>query len=148
MIFSVFDHHSRRWHYYEAPGTAVNYGSRGTKYRAPTQPPQGSPTMGAIGFAPESLGVPLPSNARRVGSGAFARGLVAAVPFRVGSNGLNGLNGVDVGSLGSLGSVVVGTDAPVQPGQTAVIVKATFGQTIAAACVAAVVGVLVQRALR
>jgi len=103
VIFSVFDHDERRFHYYEAPGTSAKYDSRGTKYRALSQGPQGPLAASVtglgggggragervcIGFAPEALAIKLPSNARRVGSGNVARGIVAS---RVGGGG--GLSG-------------------------------------------------------
>lgn len=131
MIFSVFDHHARQFDYYEAPGTSRNYGSRGTKYRALTQPVQG---LGGIGYAPESLALPLPENARRVGRGPSARGIVATVPRDVASASLNGLG--DSAPL---------PGAPVAP--ETIVVRSSFSQMVAAACIAAVVGVCVQRML-
>ena len=142
MIFSVFDHNARCFDYYEAPGTSANYGARGTKYRALTQGVQGPAVSGglagggaarvqAIGFAPESLCLPLPSNAMPVGRGEQARGIIACVPSR----SMAGLGATDV-------SVTTGTDKVV------VETQHSFGKIVVAACVAGVVGVLVQKALK
>lgn len=140
MIFSVFDHHGRCFNYYEAPGTSKNYGSRGTKYRAPTQPPQGPPQLsgagrniGPIGFAPESLALPLPSNARQIGRGQQARGIIATIRSESRDRGLG-----DATTPTGVSPGVVEVNVPRYP----------FGTTLAAACIAAVVGVLVQRMLR
>lgn len=147
MIFSVFDPHRRCFDYYEAPGTAVNYGARGTKYRPLSgKPDLSGPVNGerlVVGYAAESLAMPLPQGARRVGSGNQARGLMAVVRggaragYGGGVSGSGGLAGVDVGDTGE-----PFPPPPVAPGGV------TFGQAIAASCVAAVVGVFVQKLLK
>lgn len=135
MIFSVFDHNTRSFDYFEAPGTSVNYGARGTRYRAPTQKP-----INGLGYMPESLALPLPPNARHVGSGSKAKGIIATRGEVRLETALAGLSGAD-------GVVAIATDALAEPGESVVLLKSPFAQTVAAACVAAVVGVVVQRAL-
>jgi hypothetical protein len=137
MIFSIFDHNARCFDYYEAPGTSKTYGSRGTKYRAPTQPPQGSPQLGGIGYAPEALALPLPAGARQVGRGTQARGVIAVKAVRA-QAAQSTVSGLGASGLGANEVVVEETVRQHQ----------SFKHTLAAACVAAVVGVLVQRMLR
>lgn len=184
MIFSVFDHNARCFNYYEAPGTAANYGARGTKYRALSQGPQGpmaSSVTGlggggrpgervCIGFAPEALAIKLPSNARRVGSGSAARGVIAVV-----SGSMNALGAIhhapyaerfqgarprmhdteirpaypnryeeEGGTYNGVDGL--GADVDVAPEQR-VIATTPFAQIVLAASIAAIVGVVVQRML-
>ncbi len=166
MIFSVFDHNARCFDYYEAPGTSANYGARGTKYRPLTQGPQGplAASMGlagtpgdrvCVGFSPESLAMLLPANARPVGRGDQAKGIVAVVSrsqsrsvSTAGYDSVAGFGGL--GSFDGLGVVAaigseLGEDAPVP---TSVAGETSFGRIIAAACVASVVGVVVQKLLK
>jgi len=159
VIFSVFDPNARRFDYYEAPGHAANYGARGTKYRALTQPPQGGlagpsgragPGGGggaqAVGFAPEALAMRLPHSAMLVGHGDEARGIIAEAwghsggGFSGAVDGYMGGYGVDLG-LAGLGE----GEAPPPPPVVAAS-GVSFGQVIVAACVASIVGVIVQRA--
>lgn len=146
MIFSVYDSNARRFDYYEAPGYAANYGARGTKYRPLTQPPQGG-LAGAggqyVGFAPEALTMSLPSNAVPVGHGSEARGIVADVQ-RGGYTGEYA--GVGAGSFGGLSGLGEG-EQPQPPPAVVAAPGVSFGQVVAAACVASIVGVLVQRAM-
>lgn len=147
MIFSVYDSNARRFDYYEAPGHSANYGARGTKYRALTQAPQGlSGASGGqyVGFAPEALVMPLPANAMPVGHGDEARGVIADVR-RGGYVG----EYAGAGSFGGLGSFDgLGEGEPTPPPPAVVAAPGvSFGQVIAAACVASIVGVLVQRAM-
>lgn len=149
MIFSVFDHNARCFDYYEAPGTAADFGARGTKYRPLTQGPQGPAAKdlglaGArpgervvVGFSPEALAMPLPANARFVGRGDEARGVIAVVRRSQGVHMQAGYDAID--GLGS------------SPPENAIVCATTptpFTRVVAAACIAAVVGVLVQRALK
>lgn len=147
MIFSVYNYAARVYDYYEAPGTSADYGLRGTKYRPLSQPPQGplsgvgDVSIGPIGFAPESLALPLPRNARRVGTGQEARGVVAVsmphpeYPARYEEHGgtISGLSGFG--------------DVPPAPVEEVKVQGVSFGHVVAAACVASVVGVVVQRLL-
>ncbi len=156
MIFSVFDPYSRAYNYYEAPGTSRNYGARGTKYRPLHGHPQGPKgalgdgsgrSIGPIGFAPEALGVALPPNAKQVGRGKEARGIIAVVapqpeyPSRYEEHGgtITGLRGGAMGALNGLGATddITVTAAPV-----------SFGHVVVAACIASVVGVVVQKMLK
>lgn len=141
MICSVYDTHRRCYDYYEVPGTAKDYGARGQKYRPPTQAVQGNKTVGAIGYAPEALAMPLPQNAQHVGTGTMARGIICrggtqalarlgSMPVNLTDRALTGLGGLD-----GLGAV--------EPTQ-----ERDWTQIVAAAAVAGVVGVLVQRMLK
>lgn len=136
MIFSVYDNAAKRFDYYEAPGNSSHYGARGQKYRALSQAPQGPSglggvSIGAVGFAPEALGMVLPENAVRVGSGVEARGIIASRARSSWSN----VGGVDVGTggLNGVGEVEPATN------------RHTFMHVVGAAVVASVVGVFVQR---
>lgn len=149
MIVSCYDYRLKLWHYYEVPGTY----DRSTRYRALTQKPQGSRELGGIGYAPEALGVPLPPGARQVGTGREARGIVAFDP-RPASAALGTMSvpmtpsmpsqweetmaGASVGTLGGMGATDV---VEVQTRST------PFIQVVAASSIAAVVGVIVTRAL-
>lgn len=151
MICSVYDPHRRCYDYYEVPGTSKDYGARGTKYRPPTQPPQGS-KLGAIGFAPEALALPLPQPAQHVGSGDLARGIICVLPP----------GGVQKPSLGSMpvnltDRSLTGTQSLYALngldglGETTIIEKErphSWEHVIGAAVVAGVVGVLVQKFMK
>ncbi len=149
MIFSVFNDNARCWEYFEAPGTSADYGARGTKYRPlngrPSGPPRGlagaaGGGIGPIGFTPEALAMKLPPNVRRVGSGDVAHGVVAvrghnmrpASPSRWEEDGgtINGLGGL-------------GEDTA-----SAVVEGIPLSKVVFAACVASVVGVIVQKILK
>ncbi len=184
MIFSVFDPFSRAFNYYEAPGNSNNYGARGTKYRQLHGKPQGPKgtlgdgsgrSIGPIGFAPEALGVALPANAKQVGRGREARGIVAVVapqpeyPSRYEEHG-GTITGV--GGLGAMAALSGGHttrpggprggkvrtslnlgDAASAPSPTdpSIVVTPTpisFGNVVVAACIASVVGVVVQKMLK
>lgn len=152
MIFSVYDYASRAYDYYEAPGTSATYGLRGTKYRPLIQKPQGplsgvgDTSIGPIGFAPEALALPLPRNAQRVGRGQEPRGVIAVnlphpeYPARYEEHGgtISGLAGFGDVPVPEPASAPV-ADVKVEP--------VSFGHVVVAACVASVVGVIVQRLL-
>jgi hypothetical protein len=155
VIFSVWDVNARVYDYFEAPGTSADYGARGTKYRALRGAPSGPPpglggftAIGPIGFTPDSLAMPLPSNVRQVGRGKDARGVIAVHARGVGDYVAidNLADYVAVDNLGLAGFGDVGEDPPVpvavDPGGI------SFGQVVAASVVASVVGVFVQRALK
>lgn len=166
MIFSVFDQNARVYDYFEATGTSADYGSRGTKYRPLNAPPQGplaSSMSGmngariqappgervAIGFAPEALALPLPKNARKVGRGSKARGVIA-VPMPTKSADPwydEGGRSASVHGLAGLGEER--SDQPATaPAAVVVTTETPFGKVIAAACIASVVGVFVQKVLK
>lgn len=63
MIFSVFDYHSGKYRYYEAPAQLPSAGW----FR---------PQLGSVA-SPESIAAPLPENARYVGTGTKAKGIIA-----------------------------------------------------------------------
>lgn len=138
MICSVYDTHRRCYDYYEVPGTAKDYGARGQKYRPPTQPLQGNRTVGAIGFAPEALAMPLPSSAQHVGTGTMAKGIICTGGNRA------------LAALGAIPADV--TDRSLTGlGETTVIEREkphSWGHVVAAAVVAGVAGVLVQKMLK
>lgn len=160
MIFSVFNDNARCWEYFEAPGTSANYGARGTKYRPlngrPSGPPRGGlggggSGIGPIGFTPESLAMALPSSARPVGHGSEARGVIAVVP----KSGIRpahpaqwdewqGQGRDPSGVVNGLGAADSAADSapPVQE-EGIPLSKIVF-----AACVASVVGVIVQKILK
>ncbi len=134
MIFSVYDHNSRCFNYFEAPGTGATYGVQGTKYRQLSQQP-----LSGLGFAPEALVPPLPVSARPIGRGTVARGIMARMG---GSEGLGDytpptLIAPVLGGLGEAPAVC----PPCDDGPK-------FMDMVAAASIAAVVGVVVQRAMK
>lgn len=143
MIVSIYDYKAKLFHYFEVPGQY----DRSTRYRALNQKPQGSKELGGIGYAPEALGIPLPSGARQVGTGKEARGMVgfdprgprAAVPMAPSSPSTWEEN--RVGMLGGMTSTGATDVVEVQTRST------PFVQVVAAACVASIVGVVVNRAL-
>lgn len=63
MIYSVYNYHTGKYAYYEAPAQTPSAGW----FR---------PQLGAVA-SPESIAEPLPENARYVGSGTKARGIIA-----------------------------------------------------------------------
>lgn len=64
MIFSVYDYPTRKYRYYEAPAQLPAAGW----FR--------EPALGALP-TPESIAAPLPPNAKYIGEGEKARGVVA-----------------------------------------------------------------------
>lgn len=162
MIFSVYNYDTKRYDYFEAPGTRADYDGRGTKYRPLSQKPQGpSPGLsgpgagiGLVGFAPEALGFPLPQNAHRVGSGELAKGCVACRNYdpsmvRGALQGISPNRAQDRRAVRLLSGLEgFGETVPVPPQTEQIeVVSPSFGRVIAASCIAAIVGVLVQRAL-
>lgn len=146
MIVSVYSYTKKMFDYYEVPGAY----DRSTRYRALTQKPQGSPQMGGVGYAPEALGVPLPPGARQVGTGKEARGIVAFDPRPVSARtpvamspsspstweeSVAGFGGPGLHGVGATDVVEVQTRST------------PFVQVVAASSIAAVVGVIVTRAL-
>lgn len=155
MICSVYDPARRIYSYYDCPGTPRDHGITGTKFRKPNRAPDLCPSLGAqatIGFAPEALAFILPPGAQPIGTGTRPRGVIAV---RAGGNpamamfadkGGSGpaLRGDEFAGLGSIGEpVTLPTNPPIE-----IEVKPNYGQAILAACVAGVVGVLVQKALK
>jgi hypothetical protein len=146
MICSVYDSQRRIYTYYQCPGTARDYGARGTKFRIPNRPPEPSPGLGAsatIGFAPDALAIVLPEGARPIGTGTHAKGVIAVPQGGDIVDSLltqQGGGGPALrGALAGLGDTVV--DEKIE-------VKSNLGQVVFAACVASIVGVFVQRALK
>jgi predicted transglutaminase-like cysteine proteinase len=89
-VYSVFDYHRGLYDYFEAPTGALPATGR---YRKPI-------AVSRFGIAPESMAAPLPSGARKVGSGERPRGMIAHS-----STGFGALMPIDQRSLGL---VVVG----------------------------------------
>jgi hypothetical protein len=149
MICSVYDPHRRCYDYYEVPGTSKDYGARGTKYRPPTQGPQGS-KLGAIGFAPEALALPLPQPAQHVGSGDLAKGIICTLPGGGAMQKANlGSMPVDVTDRSLTGTQSMYALSGL--GETTIIEKEkphSWEHVIGAAVVAGVVGVVVQKLLK
>ena len=154
MICSVYDPARRIYSYYDCPGTARDHGIVGTKFRSPNRPPELCPGLGAqvtIGFSPEALAFILPPGAQPIGTGTRARGVIAVraggdpVAAMLADKGGSGpaLRGALAG-IGDMGEpVTLPTNPPVE-----IEVKPNIGQAILAACVAGIVGVLVQKALK
>lgn len=69
MIYSIWDQAKRRYDYFEAPG-AVD--------RETSAPRPGHLRDQALGVSPERAAWPLPAGARPVGSGNYARGMIAS----------------------------------------------------------------------
>lgn len=67
MIYSIYNHGSRTYDYYQAPATAATH--------APVPPRASGPS--AMGATAEQAAWPLPASARKVGSGAEAKGRIA-----------------------------------------------------------------------
>jgi len=73
-LFSVYDYDKRTFDYYETPGAhqaigSVEFGTfRGAKNL------KGNNGVGAV---PESIAVPLPSGAKKVGQGDIPKGVIA-----------------------------------------------------------------------
>lgn len=69
MIFSVWNAPARAYDYYDSPGTPASLSGPETPSHLRKRP--------ALGIAPSSAAWPLPSDARMVGRGPYARGAVA-----------------------------------------------------------------------
>lgn len=152
MICSVYDSARRIYTYYECPGPARAHGVTGTKFRAPNRPPEMSPSLGAnatIGFTPDALALVLPPGATPIGTGTRPRGVIAVT---AGGNPLKAFMADKGGSGPALRGALAGlgeapTVLPTNP-PTQIEVKSNLAQVVFAACVASVVGVMVQKALR
>ena len=157
MICSVYDSSRRIYTYYECAGTPRDHGVTGTKFRQPNRAPDPCPRLGAaktIGFSPEALAFVLPPGAQPVGTGTRPRGVIAVraggdpVAAMFADKGGSGpaLRGAlaGIGDFGDVGEpVTLPTKPPIE-----IEVKQNLTQTVLAACVAGVVGVLVQRVLK
>lgn len=144
MICSVYDPQRRIFSYYECPGTAREHGIQGTKYRPPNRAPDKSNALGtAIGLVPEALAVVLPPGAQPIGTGTRAKGVIAV---RHGGDVFDALVNQTGGSGPALRGTLsgLGEEPPVPPPPPAT----SFTQVVAAACIASIVGVLVQKALK
>lgn len=160
MICSVYDPARRIYTYYQCPGTPRDNGVKGTKFRMPNRPPELSPGLGAqatIGYAPEALALVLPPGAVPVGTGTRPKGVIAVRPGEDLSAALyadQGGSGPALrGEIAGFGEapaapVTLPSPAATTPEPVTVEVKTNFAQVVFAACVASVVGVMVQRALR
>lgn len=158
MICSVYDPSRRVYSYYECAGTPRDHGVTGTKFRKPNRPPDPCPGLGAqatIGFTPEALAFVLPPGAQPIGTGTRPRGVIAVraggdpVAAMFADQGGSGpaLRGAMEGALAGIGDVGEPVTLPTNP-PVEVEVKTNLGQTVLAACVAGIVGVLVQRAFK
>lgn len=154
MICSVYDPARRIYSYYDCPGTARDHGIVGTKFRAPNRPPEMCPGLGAqvsIGFSPEALAFVLPPGAQPIGTGTRPQGVIAV---RAGGDPVaamladKGGSGPALrGALAGLGDIGEPVTLPTTP-PTEIEVKSNLGQVVFAACVASVVGVVVQKVLK
>lgn len=151
MICSVYDPSRRIYSYYECAGTPRDHGIVGTKFRKPNRAPDPSPALGdavTLGFAPEALAFVLPRDAQPIGTGTRARGVIAV---RAGGDPVAAMFADKGGSGPALRGALSGIGEPVTLPTNPPIeieVKPNIGQAILAACVAGVVGVLVQKALK
>ncbi len=68
MTYSVWDHPSRSYHYYEAPGKDHEVNSPKPKHLGSS----------ALGTSPDRAAWPLPSGARLVGKGRYPKGHIAS----------------------------------------------------------------------
>lgn len=66
-LYSVYDYHTGKFDYYEAPAKPVPATGQ---YRKPRK-------VQSLGIVPEEFAAALPSNARKIGSGTQARGMIA-----------------------------------------------------------------------
>lgn len=158
MICSVYDPARRIYSYYDCPGTARDHGIVGTKFRKPNRPPEMCPGLGAqvtIGFSPEALAFVLPQGAQPIGTGTRPQGVIAvraggdpsaAMYADQGGSG-PALRGALEAALAGIGDVGEPVTLPTNP-PTEVEVKSNLGQVVFAACVASVVGVVVQKVLK
>lgn len=151
MICSVYDPSRRIYSYYECPGTPREHGITGTKFRAPNRLPDPCHALGAnvtIGYAPEALAFVLPAGAQPIGTGTRPRGVIAV---RAGGDPIAAMFADKGGSgpalRGHLAGIGEPTTLPTNP-PIEIEVKPNLGQAVLAACVAGVVGVLVQKALK
>ena len=87
MIFSVWNAPARAYDYYESRGTPVSLSGPPTPAHLRKRP--------ALGISPGAAGWPLPSDARMVGRGPYARGAVA-------SEGRGSLGDLEPTSFGTL----------------------------------------------
>lgn len=156
MICSVYDPARRTYSYYDCPGTARDHGIVGTKFRAPNRAPDPCPALGAnatIGFTPEALAFILPPGAQPIGTGTRPKGVIAVrsggdpVAAMLADKGGSGpaLRGTLAGFDGIGETVTVPSTPPVE---VEIKVKQNFRDTIIAACVAGIAGVIVQRVLK
>jgi hypothetical protein len=154
MICSVYDSARRIYTYYECPGSARDNGVTGTKFRKPNRPPELSPGLGAnatIGFCPDALALVLPPGATPIGTGTRPKGVIAVRaggdPLKAFMADKGGSGPALRGALAGLGTVGDTITLPTDP-PTEIDVKPNLGQVVFAACVASVVGAIVQRVLR
>lgn len=153
MICSVYDPSRRIYSYYDCPGTARDHGIVGTKFRAPNRAPDICPGLGAkatIGFAPEALAFILPPGAQPIGTGTRPRGVIAV---RAGGDPVSAFFSDTGGSgpalRGGLAGVGETVTVPMKPSvEVDINVKPNFRDTIIAACIAGITGVIVQKVLK
>jgi hypothetical protein len=69
MMYSVWDHAARTYHYYETP-------DRSAATSAPK--PAHLRSVAKLGLAPEQAAWPLPSGAKLVGRGKYPKGMIAS----------------------------------------------------------------------
>lgn len=69
MIYSVWNQAAEKYDYYESPTADAEYNAPAPRHLRPTT---------KLGATPSTAGWPLPSNARKVGSGDYARGRIAS----------------------------------------------------------------------
>ncbi len=74
MIYSVWDHAERVYHYYQTPDRSA----------ATSAPKPAHLRSAKLGNSPEQAAWPLPSNAKRVGKGKYPKGHIASTKSGLG----------------------------------------------------------------
>jgi len=93
MIYSVWDHANRVYDYYRTPDTSAE-----TSAPKPSHLKQST-----LGLSPDQAAWPLPSSARKVGSGKYPKGFVASKNGGSGLGFLPELNTHNLVLYGALG---------------------------------------------
>ena len=93
MMYSVWDHAARTYHYYK---TSERNGSTSAPKPAHLR------SAGKLGLSPERAAWPLPSDAKLVGSGKYPKGMIASRQSSLGFIPID-LSPVNLLVLGALG---------------------------------------------
>lgn len=99
MMYSVWDHASRTYHYYQTP-------KRNGATSAPKPAHLRSARHSKLGVAPERAAWPLPAGAKKVGSGKYPKGMIAGTHSGLGILPVD-LTPANVVVLGALGYLFV-----------------------------------------
>lgn len=96
MMYSVWDHAARTYHYYQTP-----------EHNGATSAPKPAHLRSAnkLGLSPERAAWPLPSDAKLVGSGKYPKGMIASRESSLGIIPID-LTPVNMVVLGGLGYLI------------------------------------------